>query len=102
MISRWADTKLVLSKGSEDVLLELDQAHSFVRGLFNGGGQPVPDLTVGSPALNDVVGDFGAAIVTRRVPGQEAGLIGDLRDVEGSRRAGLICVRKEYLTLTTN
>lgn len=97
MFSRWANTKLVLSEDSEDVLLELDQIHSFVRGLFNGGGQPMPDLAVGGSALNDVVGDSGAAIVTWRVPGQEAGLVGDLRDVKGSRRTGLICVRKVYL-----
>lgn len=57
MISRWANTKLVLSKDSEDVLLELDQIHGFVRGLFNGGGQSVPDLALGGSALNDVVGD---------------------------------------------
>lgn len=54
----------------------------------------MPDLAVGSTTLNDVVGDSGAAVVTWRVPGQEAGLVGDLRDVEGSRRTGLICVRK--------
>lgn len=97
MFSWGPHTKLVLSKGSEDVLLELDQTHSFVCGLFNGGGQPVPDLTVGGPALHNVIGDSGAAVVTRRVPGQEAGFVGDLRDVEGSRRTGLICVRKVYL-----
>lgn len=92
MFRWWANTKLVLSKDSEDVLLELDQTHSFVCGLFDGGGQAVPDLTVGGTALNNVVGDSGATIVTRRVPGQEAGLVGDLRDVEGSRWTRLICV----------
>lgn len=57
----------------------------------------MPDLAVGSASLYDVVGDSGAAVVTWRVPGQEAGLVGDLRDVEGSRRTGLICVRKLHL-----
>lgn len=52
----------------------------------------MPDLTVGSSAFNNVVGDSGAAVVTRRVPGQEAGLVGDLRNVEGSGGSGLICV----------
>lgn len=99
MLSWWANTKLVLSEDSEDVFLELDQAHRFVCGLFNGGGQPVPDLAVDSSAFHDVVGDSRAAVVTWRVPGQEGGLVGDLRDVKGSRRARLICVRKEHLDL---
>jgi len=89
----WTNTKLVLSEDSEDVLLEFNQAHSFVGGQFNGGGQPVPDRAVGGPALHDVVGHSGAAVVTRGVPGQEAGLVGDLRDVKGSRGAGFICAR---------
>lgn len=54
----------------------------------------MPDLAVGSAALNNIVGDSGAAIITWRVPGQEAGLVSDLRDVKGSWRTGLICVRK--------
>lgn len=54
----------------------------------------MPDLTVGSSALNNVVGDFGAAVITWRVPGEEAGLVGDLRNVEGSGGAGFICVWK--------
>lgn len=54
----------------------------------------MPDLAVGSAALNNVVGDSGAAVITWRVPGQEAGLVSDLRDVKGGRRTGLICVRK--------
>lgn len=90
VLSRWTDTKLVLSKCSEDVVLELDQAHSFVCGLFDGGGQSVPDFAVGGTALHNVVGHFGAAIVTWRIPGQEAGLVGDLRNVKGSRRTRLI------------
>lgn len=97
MFSLGADTKLVLSKDSKDVFLELNQPHSFVHGLLNGGGQPVPDLAVDSAALNDIVGDSGAAIVTWRVPGQEAGIVCDLRDVKSSRRTGLICVRKLHL-----
>lgn len=97
MFSRWANTKLVLSKDSKDVFLKFDQAYSFVCGLFNGGGQPVPDLALCSTALNDVVGYSGTAIVTWRVPGQEAGLVGDLRDVKGSWRTRLICVRKADL-----
>ena len=96
MFSRWTNTKLVLCEDSEDVLLELDQTHGFVGGLFDGGGQTVPDLAVGSSALDNVVGDSGAAVIPRRVPGQEAGLIGDLRDVEGSWRTRLICVWEEY------
>lgn len=91
MFCRWADAKLVLSENSENVLLEFDQADSFVCGLFDGGGQPVPDLAVGSSALHDVVGNSGAAIIAWGVPGQETGFIGDLRNVEGSRGARLVC-----------
>lgn len=94
MLSWRTNTKLVLSEDSKDVLLELDQVHGFVGGQFDGGGQPVPDLAVGGSALHDVVGDSRAAVVTRRVPGQEARLVGDLRDVESSRRAGFICATK--------
>lgn len=54
----------------------------------------MPDLAVGSTALNNVVSDFGATIISWWVPGQKAGLIGDFRDVEGSWRTRLICVRK--------
>lgn len=92
-----ADTKLVLSEDSKDVFLELNQPHSFVGGLFNGGGEAVPDLAVCSAALNDIVGDSGAAIITWRVPGQEAGLVCDIRDVKSSRRTRLICLRKSHL-----
>lgn len=99
VLSWWANTKLVLSEDSEDIFLELDKAHRFVCGLFNGGGQPVPDLAVGSSALHNVVGDSRAAVITWRVPGQEGGLVGDLRDVKGSWRARLICVGKEHLDL---
>lgn len=94
MLSWCANTKLVLSKDPEYVFLEFDQSHSSVSGLFDSGGQPVPDLTVSSTALHNVIGYSGATIITRRVPGQETGIIGDLRDVKGSRRTRLICVEK--------
>lgn len=51
----------------------------------------MPDLTVSSTALNNIIGYSGASIITWRVPGQEAGIIGDLRNVKGSGRARLIC-----------
>lgn len=86
-----AHTELVLSKDSEDVLLELDEAHGLVGGLFDGGGQAVPDLAVDSSALYNVVGDSRATIIPWRIPGKEAGLICDLRDVEGGWRTGFIC-----------
>lgn len=54
----------------------------------------MPDLAVGSSPLDDVVGDSGAAVVAGRVPGQEAGLVGDLRNVKGSRRTRLICLEE--------
>lgn len=97
MFSWWTNTKLVLSERSEDVLLELDQADCLVRGLFDGGGQPVPDLAVDSSAFHDVVGNSGTAVVAWRVPGQEAGFIGDLRNVEGSRRTRFVCFTSEIL-----
>lgn len=97
MLSRCAHAKLVLSKDPEDVLLEFDQSHGPVGGLFDGGGQAVPDLAVGSAALNDVVGDSGAAVITGRVPGQEAGVVGDLRDVKGRGGTGLVCVGEQTL-----
>lgn len=84
-------TKLVLSKDSEDVLLKLDEARGFVGGLFDGGGQAVPDLAVHSSALHDVVGDSRAAIIAWRIPGEEARLVCDLGYIKGGRRTGLIC-----------
>lgn len=97
MLSWCTNTKLVLSKDPEYIFFELDQAHSFVCGLFHSGGQPVPDLTVSSTALNDVIGDPGATVIAWRVPRQEAGVIGDLGDVEGSWRTRLVCMRKLHL-----
>lgn len=51
----------------------------------------MPDLTVSRPALHYVVGDLGATVITRRIPGQEAGFIGNIRNVKSSRRARFIC-----------
>lgn len=92
VLGRQANSKLVLGEDPEDVLLELDQAHGLVARLLDGGGEAVPDLAVGRSPLHQVVGHPGAAVVTRRVPGQQARLVGDLRDVEGGRRARLVCV----------
>ena len=50
----------------------------------------MPDFAFCSATLDYVVGDLGASIVSGGVPGQEAGLVGDFRDVEGSRRTRLI------------
>lgn len=97
MLSWCANTKLVLSKDPEDVFLEFDQSHSSVSGLFDSGGQPVPDLAVSSAALYNIIGYSGAAIISWRVPGQETGFIGDLRDVKGSGRTRLICEEKYIL-----
>lgn len=94
MLSWCANTKLVLSKDPEYVFLEFDQSHSSVGGLFDGGGQPVPDLAVSSTALHNIIGYSGAPIITWGVPGQEAGIIGDLGDVKGSGRTRLVCVEK--------
>lgn len=87
-----AYSKLVLGEDPEDVLLKLDKADGLVARLLDGGGEAVPDLAVGCSPLHQVVGHSGAAVVTRRVPCQQARLVGDLRDVEGGRRAGLVCV----------
>lgn len=51
----------------------------------------MPDFAVSRPALHNVVGDLGAAIITRRIPGQEAGFIGDIRNVKSSWRTRFIC-----------
>lgn len=91
VLGRQADAKLVLSEDSEDVLLEPDQAHGLVARLLDGGGEAVPDLAVGRSPLHQVVGHPGATVVARRIPGQQAGLVGDLRDVECGGRAGLVC-----------
>lgn len=101
MLSWGTNPKLVLSKDPEDVLLEFDQSHSSVGGLFDSGGQPVPDLAVSSTALYDIVGYSGATIITWRVPGQEAGIVGDLGDIKGSRRTRLICV-EQYMCQNEN
>lgn len=70
MLCRQANSKLVLSEDPEDVLLELDEADGLVARLLDGGGEAVPDLAIGRPSLHQVVGHPGAAVVTRRVPGQ--------------------------------
>lgn len=95
MLSWWTNTKLVFCKDSEDVLLKFDQVHSFVCGLFDSGGQSVPNLTIRCTALNNVVGDPGSTIITWWVPGQETGLISDLGDVKGSRGTRFVYVREE-------
>lgn len=78
MLGRQANAKLVLCEDSEDVLLELDQADGLVARLLDGGGEAVPDLTVGRSPLHQVVGHPGAAVIARRIPGQQARLVGDL------------------------
>lgn len=78
VLGRQADAKLVLGKDSEDVLLELDQADGLVACLLDGGGEAVPDLAVSCSPLHQVVGHPGAAVITWRVPGQQARLVGDL------------------------
>lgn len=57
----------------------------------------MPDLAVGSTPLNNIIGYSGATIITWRVPGQETGIVGDLRDVKGSGGTWLICVGKYIL-----
>lgn len=95
MFSSWTNTKLVFSKYSEDIVLELDQTGSFVCGLLHSGGQSVPDLTISSSPFNNIVGNFGATIITWRVPSQKAGLIGDFRNVKSSRGTRLICFEEQ-------
>lgn len=85
-----ADSKLVLGKDPEDVLLKLDEANSLVARLLDGGGEAVPDLTVGRSPFHQVVGHSRATVIARRVPGQQARLVGDLRDIKGGRRARFV------------
>lgn len=97
MLSWCANTKLVLSEDPEYVFLEFDQSHGPVSGLFDSGGQPVPDLTVSRAALDDVIGYSGATIITWRVPGQETGIVGDLGDVKGRGRTRFVCAKNTDL-----
>lgn len=59
----------------------------------------MPDLAVSSAALNNIICDSGASVISWWVPGQEARLVGDLRDVEGCRRTRLVYVWKILIKL---
>lgn len=97
VLSWCANTKLVLSKDPEYIFLEFDQSLGPVSGVLDSGRQPVPDLAVSSTPLNNIIGYSGATIITWRVPGQETGIVGDLRNVKGSGRTWLIWVGKSVL-----
>lgn len=90
MLCCGANAKLILSKDSEDVILESNQVGCLVCGLFNSGRELVPDLTVCGLPLNNVVGYFRATIVTRGIPGQEARMVCDLRNIKSSRWSRLV------------
>lgn len=92
---RWhTNTKLVLSEHSEDVLLEGRKVEGLVVSLFDSGGELVPDLAFCGSPLHYVVSDLCTSIISGRVPGQETGLVGDLRDIKRSWRTRLICSRQ--------
>ena len=91
MFSCCTNSKLILCKHPENILLKGHQVDGLVGGLFDSGRKLVPDLAVCSSPLHNVVGDLRAPVISGRVPCKEAGLIGDLRNVKGSRRTWLIC-----------
>lgn len=57
----------------------------------------MPDLAVSSSPLNNVVGDFGASVITWRIPGQETGFIGNFRNVKSGRRTRFVCFEKKHV-----
>lgn len=96
MLRWYADAVLVLSTDPEHVLLQSDKLARLEGGEFHCGRQFDPLLFVQLTTLHDVVGDGGATVIPGRVPGQGTGLVGNLRDVKGSRRSRFIWRRKQH------
>lgn len=74
----WPHANDVLRCDPEEVALSVDESldHGVVPG--HGVGHRSPAHTVGLPLFNDIVGDGGAAVILRRVPGEPAGVAGQV------------------------
>ena len=90
VLCRFANAILVLSADPEDVLLHRCELTGFEGGMFHCGWELHPLLPVRLTAIHNVVCDWWTAIIPRRVPGQEAWLVGNLGNIEGSWRARFI------------
>lgn len=90
MLSRFTNAILVLGTDPEYVLLQGCELACFEGGVLHCSRQLHPLLFVNLTTLHDVVGDGRAAVIPGWVPGQEARLVCDFRDIKRSWRARFI------------
>lgn len=95
MFCRFSDAVLVLSADAEHVLLHGGELGGGEGGVLDCSRQFGPLLFVRLTALHNVVGNGRASVITRRIPGQDAGLAGDLRDVKGRGGSGFVWDQRE-------